>query len=499
MKKGLYSIGGIVILLIAAFIFVLVPALAGGTSANRLPAYGSYDGVPIKFEEGTEFHSLAMQAVQRMEQQGYSFNGDYASFFYSMAFSQAFNQVVGPMALRDLTAKSGWIAPDTAVDRALINQFYNESGEFSQALYNATSDDTKRKNQEQVVKALDAGRSYEDLFGSFSSVKETKLYGLKTSSAELEFIRKMGSDVREFEYAAFSMKTLPDQEIKNFAQKNADKLAKYDLCVITVNDEAKAKDVLKRINNSEITFEDAVTSYSTKIAGDTENGKISQNRAYQIETLFKNKEQVSEITSLAKDAVSAPVELNSSWAIFKCLGDSAKIDVENDEDFQAAKTYLFANEKGFVQDYYTAKANDFIAAAAANGFNEACRKFEITKDTTPSFALNWNNQTLIGRSALEDKEALKGASINEAFLKAAFKLNKGEISAPLVLSSTDNVVVLRCVEVGQGGTAAEDAARLIGPEIANADSVVVNSAIQNSPKIKSNSAEFMAVFTGEKQ
>ena len=41
MKKGLYSIGGIIILLIAAFIFVLVPALSGGVGENRLPAYGS--------------------------------------------------------------------------------------------------------------------------------------------------------------------------------------------------------------------------------------------------------------------------------------------------------------------------------------------------------------------------------------------------------------------------------------------------------------------------
>jgi len=499
MKKGLYSIGGIIILLIAAFIFVLVPALAGGVSENRLPAYGSYNGVPVKFEEGSEFYSLANQAVQSMEQQGYSFNGDYASFFYSMAFSQAFNQVVGPMALRDLTAKSGWSATDTAVDRALINQYYNESGEFSQALYNATSDEAKRKNQEQVEKALTAGRSYEDLFGSFANVKDTKLFGMKTSSAELEFIRKMGSQVREFEFAAFSMKTMPDQEIKAFANSKADKLAKYDLCVITVNDEAKAKDVLKRINNSEITFEDAVTSYSTKLAGDSETGKITQNRSYQLESLFKNKENLSEITGLAKDAISNPVQLNSSWAIFKCLGDSVKIDVENSEDFEAAKTYLYANEKGVVQDYYTNKANDFIAAAATSSFSEACQKFGVERDTTPSFALNWNNQTLIGRSALEDKAALKGASVNESFLKAAFKLSKGEVSAPLVISSTDNVVVLRCLDVTEGGTSADDAARLIGPEIAEADSVVVNSVILNSPKIKSNSAEFMAVFTGEKQ
>ncbi len=499
MKKGLYSIGGIIILLIAAFIFVLVPALAGGADQNRLPAYGSYNGVPIKFEEGSEFYSLANQAVQRMEQQGYSFSGDYASFFYSMAFSQAFNQVVGPMALRDLTAQSGWLAPDRTIDRALINQYYNESGEFSQAIYNATPDDTKRKNQEQVVAALTAGRSYEDLFGSFSAVMDKKLYGLKTSSAELEFIRKMGSDAREFEYAAFNMRNFPDSETLEFAKKNADKLAELDLSAVTANDEGKAKDILKRINNAEITFEDAVTSYSTKTVGDSESGKITSNRQYQIAGLLKDKSQAEKLALLSKDQVSDPIELNSGWAIFKCNGSNVAADFDKAEDLQAAKNYLYSNEKGVVQDYYTAQANDFIAAAATSSFDEACRKFGVAKERTPSFALNWNNQVLIGKTNLEEKQELRGASTNESFLKAAFKLGKGEVSAPIVLSSTDNVVVLRCAEISQGGTSAEDAERLILPEIATADSVVVNSAIQNSPKIKSNSGEFMAVFTGEKQ
>ena len=500
MKKGLYSIGGIIILLIAAFIFVLVPALAGGAGENRLPAYGSYNGVPVKFEEGTEFYNLANQAVQRMEQQGYSFGGDYASFFYSMAFNQAFNQVVGPMALREMTAKSGWLAPDSAVDRALINQYYNESGEFSQALYNATPDDTKRKYQEQVVDALNAGRSYEDLFGSFESFGDKKLYGMKSSSAELEFIRKMGTEAHEFEYVAFSMKTFPEDKTKEFGKSHSDKLVKYDVAVITVNDEAKAKDVLKRVNNSEITFEDAVTTYSTKSIGDSENGKITQNRQYQIEGLLKDKEKASEITSLSKDALSAPVELNNGWAIFKCLGDSVQPDFENADDVKAATNYIYSNEKGVVQDYYTARANDFIAAAATSGYNDACAKFGVDKQTTPSFALNWNNTTLVGKTNVEDKAELKGAMTNENFLNTAFKLGEGEVSTPIVLSSTDSVIVLRCSGINkEAGTSAEDAPRLIGDEIANADAVVVNSSIQNSPKIKSNSAEFMAVFTGEKQ
>ena len=499
MKKGLYSIGGILILLIAAFIFVLVPALAGGAGQNRLPAYGSYNGVPIKFEEGTEFYSLANQAVQRMEQQGYSFNADYASFFYSMAFSQAFNQVVGPMALRDMTNRSGWIAPDRAVDRALINQYYSESGEFSQAIYNATPDDTKRKYQEQVVDALTAGRSYEDLFGSFSSFGKNKLYGLKRSSQELEFIRQMGSSVHEFEYVAFSMKTFPEDKTKEFANVKSDKLTKYDLAVITTNDENKAKDVLKRISNAEITFEDAVTSYSTKTTGDSESGKITQNRQYQIAGLLKDPSKVDEVTVLAKDALSSPVELNNGWAIFKCLGESVKPNFDDADDLKAATSYIYSHEKGVVQDYYMAKANDFVAAAATSGYNDACAKQGLKKQATPSFALNWNNTTLIGKSNVEDKPELKGAMTNENFLAAAFKLGEGEVSSPIVVSETDNILVLRCSGISEGGTAKEDADRLIGEEIANADAVVVNSSIQNSPKIKSNSAEFMAVFTGEKR
>ena len=309
----------------------------------------------------------------------------------------------------------------------------------------------------------------------------------------------MGTEAHEYEYVAFNMKSFPDEQTKEAAKSRADKFVKYDLAVITVSDEAKAKDVLKRINNSEITFEDAVTSYSTKTAGDSDSGKITQNRKHQIEGLFKDKEKATEVTSLAKDALSAPVELNNGWAIFKCMGDSVQPDFENSEDLKAATNYIYANEKGLIQDYYTAQANDFVAAAATSGFNDACAKFGLEKQTTPSFALNWNNSTLVGKSNLEDKAELKGALTNESFLTTAFKLGQGEVSSPIVLSSTDNVIVLRCVGINEAGTSAEDAPRLIGDEIANADAVVVNSAIQNSPKIKSNSAEFMAVFTGEKK
>lgn len=496
MKKSVYSIGGIIILLFAAFVFVLVPALAGQSDASSLPEYGSYNGVPIKFEEGTEFYQLANQAVQRMQQQGYDFNQEYSSLYYSLAFTQAFNQVVGPMALRDMTASSGYIVGEKLLDRALIERYYNEAGNYSQAAYNATSEKEKRENQTRTENDLEAQRSYEDLFGTFATLGKAKLYGLKPSSAEIEFIRKMGEDLHGFEYVAFDMRQYPDEKTKEFAKANKDKFAKYDLTVITLDDEAKAKDVIKRLSNSEITFDDAVTSYSTKILGNSDTGKITQNRRHQIAEQFKDEAALEKVLALSSGATSEAVELNNGWAIFRCDGEAVPSDTEDADELRAVSGYIFSHEKGLVEDHYNAIANDFIAAAATSNFDEACAKFEKTKGTITPFALNYNNTTLVGRSSLGDTAELGGATTNENFLKSAFALKQGELSAPLVLSSSNNIVVLRCSEIEKGGTSAEDAPRLIGDEITNADAVVVNSAIQASPKIKSNSGEFMAKMTG---
>lgn len=496
MKKGVYSIGGIIILLFAAFVFVLVPALAGQSDANSLPEYGSYDGVPIKFEEGSEFYQLANQSVQRMQQQGYDFGENTASFYYSIAFTQAFNQIAGQMALRDMTTSSGYIVGERLLDRTLIERYYNEAGTYSQAMYNATPENAKRENQKRTENDLEAECSYEDIFGTFATLGKAKLYGLKDSSAEIEFLRELGTSLHGFDYVAFDMKSFPDEKTREYAEANKSKFEKVDLTVITVDDEAKAKDVLKRLSNSEITFDDAVTSYSTKILGNDETGKITQNRRHQIAEQFKDEAALETVLSNSIGSASDPVELNNCWAIFRRDGDAVPYDTEDAGELYAVSDYIFSHEKGIVEDYYTAIANDFIAAAATSDFDAACQKFEKQKGTLAPFALNYNNTTIVGRPAFEGIAEFNGADTNENFLKSAFSLKQGELSTPLVLSSSNNIVVLRCSTIEQGGTSAEDAPRLIGEEIVNADAVVVNSAILASPKIKSNQGAFMAAFTG---
>ena len=208
MKKSFYSIGSIIILLFAALIFVLIPAVSGAGDAVRYPDYGSYNGRPVRFEENSDFYNAVSELISYYEQQGVDFNSEYASSFYTQIFSQAFQNVVGPYALEYFTHSTGYIVPDNAIDRGVRNlqKFQDETGTFSPAIYKAFPDSEKRKAFADVEKQLTQLRSYQDIFGSLEKIGNESLYGLKSSTAEADFIKKMGEKLYSFEVAAFDMK-----------------------------------------------------------------------------------------------------------------------------------------------------------------------------------------------------------------------------------------------------------------------------------------------------
>ncbi len=495
-KNSLYSLGGIIILLIAAFIFVLVPAL-GVTSDSRLPEYGRYNGVPIKFEENTEFYNAANSIVQQMEYNGYDFNTEYSMLYYNIAFQQAFSRVVGPMALRDMAQESGWTAPEHAIDRALIDQYYSESGSYSQALYNSVPDEKKREYAEQTAKDLTAAHTYQDLFGSFQKVSGNALYGLKSSQGEVDFLRSLGSKEYEFEYVGFDMRTYPDEEIRAFGEQNKDKFTRYDFSVITVQDKSKANETLKRLNNSEITFDDAIATVSDKSLGNHETGKIVQNWKYQMKEAIEDDADLEKVLSLKANEISPVVKTTGGFAIYRCDGDAKEADLNDSDTFGIANTYLYTREKGHIEDYFTAQAKDFIASATTSNFDAACSKHDKAKASITPFALNYNNTTLIGKSSVEESiPALKGIFTNENFLTTAFALKEGDVSSPIVISSSNTIVVLHCVAIRDNETSDEESERLIKAEIANADADAINASLQKSPKIKNNSGAFMSAFSG---
>ena len=62
MKKNtVYTLGSLIILLICAFCFVVLPAVEGRTSRqvdSNAPVFGKYNGKEIKYEQGKRNDSL---------------------------------------------------------------------------------------------------------------------------------------------------------------------------------------------------------------------------------------------------------------------------------------------------------------------------------------------------------------------------------------------------------------------------------------------------------
>ena len=502
MKKSSYTIGSIIILLFAALVFVLVPALAGFADGAKLPPYAYYNSKPITFEDGSLFQQRARAILEDYESRGVDLNDpNLASFYYSQSLEQAFTQVLSTYILSFFTESTGYIVSDYAIDRRIRNQpqFLDGSGTFAEALYEQLTDAEKRNLRKELRQELGNFRSYEDIFGSQLEVGFTPLYGLKSSSAEIDFVRNLGGKRYGLDVASFDIRNYPKEEKIAFGNSHKDLFVKYNLKVITSDDESKIKEAASRIKKTEITFEDAIEEYSTKQLGDKATGTLSANTRYQLENAFTKPEYLDKVINLKTGEVSDIVETASAYCIFKCMEEPAQPDFTNDMTVTEVYEYLLTREKSVIEDYYINQGKDFIAKANVTSFEDACTAFPVRTKSFEPFALNYNTTSLIGSSPVTDDEILRFAATNENFYKNAFKLKESEISSPVVLSDANAVLVIRCRSITTADFSESD-----GTATANAindasKSSINESLIYSNPRIKRNSEQFMAKFLRRNQ
>ena len=160
MKKGFYSIGSIIILLLAAITFVLVPAISEKASGFRYPDYGSYNGRAIRFDEQSDFYKEANLIISQYEQNGVDFNSEESKFYYSYIFNQAFQRVVLKYSLEDFSKSIGYNVPKGTLIKflKLQNVFKDQSGEYSEAIYKNATEEKKK----EIYDAMTGGIQNED-------------------------------------------------------------------------------------------------------------------------------------------------------------------------------------------------------------------------------------------------------------------------------------------------------------------------------------------------
>ncbi len=476
MNSKFLRIGSITIFFLAIIFFIVAgPAadyfLGKSISAN---VFGKYKNVEIGYTND-DFNSIYAKLRA---------SGDQAADDDVRSLYQSYNLTIAALNADD-NAKAAGFVPSSEVIKSSISKLFTANSFFSKEVYDnrypnlpvAARDqmrmDERNKLYSNVARFLLGFRYVNDVFGSTDGnqlnglvlrlsgeqascgygyadiiqqivmpdlLKNTdKLtYGTKVSPAEEKFLAEFGTEKHSFDMAAFETTSLPKEECEAFMNENKELFTKYDLSVITFASESEAKAALKEIKEGTKTFDNVFESCIHYYSGNQGKSQISYR--FQLADLLKNEAAVNKIASLAKDEYSEPVKTDDAYSVFRCDGDKTEASAKDEASMNVVSSYISAYESAKINEFWTSKATNFAESAKKNGFNAACKEFNVTKVSIPAFPLNYNDSPLADKMPT-DIYQLSRASKDENILKTMFSLkNTGDISEPV--SYGHNILVL---------------------------------------------------------
>lgn len=432
-KKNVLWFGAVFILILSAITFVFIPA-AGGSASSSTPVFGKWNGKPIEYVTDSYFVRQIQTISRQMQSQGQ----EVTQYNYFQVLQSAFNSSVVRLGMLGELDNVGYKVPESIINKNLVSYYLDENGKYSAKLYADTPETTRQSRRSILAEELQAARYTEDYYGSSSG-----LFGLKGSSKEIDLVKTMSSPERSFSYASFNTSAYPESEIVAWGKQNTALFVKHSLSLITLATEEEAKKVASKLTKGDIPFDEAVTTYSTRNGTDTA-GILTDSFRNSLNTLFADAKDLETVLALAPAAVSPVVKAGTSWAIVRCDAAPVEADFADASVIAAVTSWMNANERGKIEDYFMAKAREFTALAKTSGFDAACKADGIEKKTTTAFALNYGSSSILRPIPFDVSTELASADKSETFLKTAFALPAGDVSEPVLLGS--NVIVLQLVE-----------------------------------------------------
>ena len=443
-KKNIWlTIGSIVILILSAITFILVPSIGGFTSSQETIVAGKYKGKSIEYGYGTDYLTAVQNFAQYYQQLAQQQGVTLSQFDYYSIFQNAFNSVVLNMMYTDFVDDSGYVPAENAIKREMIKYFTDENGNYSAKAFREASETYKKSIRDSVTKSNITSRFVNDYFGEDSNYIANTLYGLKTPVNESKFFIDLTKKSRSFEMVSFSKDNYPNEEIISFANNNKELFTIYNLSAVTATEESEIKNIKNQLDKNEVTFDDAAVNLSTKSYCD-DNGKITRKYTYQIKNILTSDEDVTKVASLAVGSTSDIIKTATGYAIFRCDGTPEKPDFTTDDMIADVKYYINYNEQGIIDDYFMALADDFASSAASLGFTEAAEAAGVERKEIPSFSINYGGNSFLGTLPFSSLTELSGAETNETFFRTAFSLKQNEISSPITVGN--NILVLKLLE-----------------------------------------------------
>jgi hypothetical protein len=478
-------IGSVVILVLVSVTFVAGDLLFRSARGGGDLTFGYYDKVPISWVPGNKFSQYYEQLDKYYRDQVDLSNPENARELWSIAFGQA---VVHTAVLQEMK-RSNYEVPERVVDREVARQpQFQENGRFSPALYRQMSDSNRLAQWRQIRDELAITQFYNDLFG------------LLIPAGEKEFIANMGSGMRTFDMVSFLVDDFPNSEYLLYAQETPGLFSSVHLSKITVNSgEREAKKILESIKDGTTTFEDAARAQSQDGFADR-GGDMGIQYVYDLEREITDAAMRENILSLGRGELSAVVNLKDSWVFFRIEDELKLADFEDTATMDRVRSYMRNYERGRMEDWAIAQAQEFITEAKADGFDNTVRWRRKEKDNIGPLPVNYGSVMLFTALETFNISLLRGDELsklskNSSFWKSIFSTPLNTPSEPLVHGS--KVLVFFPVEQADiDEEKAEEAASMYSDYWLGS---ITDRSLQpyflNSPRMKNNFLEtFMKFF-----
>jgi parvulin-like peptidyl-prolyl isomerase len=476
-------IGTFIVLIIIIVAFVLVPAIVPEASrrANVDLTFGYYEKVPISYVPGNYFAQY-YEMIARYNQNNDSEN------FNSMGYQiwrEAYEAAAVHTAILQEMKNSGYAAPVKKVDRdvAALPQF-QENGRFSPALYKRMDNNARltlwRQVQEEIAEK------------KFSS----DVTGLLKSEAEAEFFGKMEALQRNFKVTLFNIDAYPDEEYEAYARDHSDLFRNVKLSIVTVGSgEREARQILETIKNGETTFEDAARAHSKDPYADR-GGDMGMKMIHELSLDIPEEDAREAVISIAKGDFSDVIKTASGWAFFRCEEAVQDADLTDPAVMDKVKSYLRNFERGRMEDWTIAKANEFVTLAKERGFDDALSIKALQSNSFGPVPINYGNFELFTTLPVQSVPGLSGTAENENFWKTAFSTPVGSPSEPIVQGN--NVMVLFPVDEIEADPSGQEA--VASKYSAWLNDILIQSmrkSFLNSPKLEDKFIDvYLRYFVG---
>lgn len=436
LQKYGARVGSIIVLALAVISFVFLPALSKGRR-SKPAVFGSWDGIEVTNTADSVFNRQVNYLAESAEQYGLEPTDPSAqqSFNFNL-FYGAYRSSILQIAMRDEVRNAGFIVSTDAVNKALLPFFADANGVYSAAKFAQVSDAQKSAWRKQVTENLQMTRYIDDVFGV-----SQEGYGLKTSEGEAALIASIAENERAFKYVIFTDELFPKEEILKYAADHTDLFTRYDLQMVTFSTEHEAVEALEQLKRNELSFDDAVATVSTK-QGTDEAGHIPSSYRYDINALFPDASHLQTVIGLLPDTMpNSVVQTQTGWAIVRALSAPVQPDFTEEAAYTVAEKYVKDHERGLIEDYLLAHAQEFTAEIKEGNITEAAKKENIAVLTSGSFSINYGNSSLLTRLPTQTDPILGSFAADADFFTAVFSLSQGQVSEPLLANGS--VVVFK--------------------------------------------------------